>query len=102
MGLLPSTIRSTTIADPFYSYNPRLGVEEPAFTHSSNITVMATDNLPGELPREASLDFGKMLMKSVMADILTRTETPLIERATIMRDGKLTKPFLYLSDYLND
>jgi saccharopine dehydrogenase (NAD+, L-lysine forming) len=101
-GPIPSTIRSTTIADPFYSYNPMLGVEEPAFAHSSNITVMATDNLPGELPREASLDFGKMLMKSVMADILTRSETPLIERATIILDGKLTKPFLYLSDYLND
>ena len=92
-GPIPSTIRATTIADPFYGYNPRLGIEEPAFTHSSNITVMSIDNLPGELPREASLDFGKMLMKSVMADFLSRTESPMIERATIMKDGKLTSRF---------
>jgi saccharopine dehydrogenase (NAD+, L-lysine forming) len=101
-GPVPSTIRSTTIADPFYSYNPKLGIEETAFTHPSNITVMATDNLPGELPREASLDFGKMLIKSVLDDILTCTESSLIERATIIKDGKLMPKFSYLSDYLND
>jgi saccharopine dehydrogenase (NAD+, L-lysine-forming) len=101
-GPIPSTIRPTTIADPFYSYNPRLGIEESAFTHDSNITVMATDNLPGELPREASLDFGKMLMRSVMDDLLTRKENPLIERATIIRDGLLMPGFSYLSDYLNN
>jgi alanine dehydrogenase len=101
-GPVPSTIRPTTIADPFYSYNPQLGIEEPPFTHPSNITVMATDNLPGELPREASLDFGNMLMKSVMDDLLTGTESSLLERATIIKDGILMPKFSYLSDYLND
>jgi saccharopine dehydrogenase (NAD+, L-lysine-forming) len=99
-GPIPSTIRPTTIADPFYSYNPQLGAEESAFSHPSNITVMATDNLPGELPREASMDFGKMLMKSVMDDILTRKESQLIEKATIIKNGLLTPKFSYLQDYL--
>jgi len=99
-GPIPSTIRVSTIADPFYAYNPRLETEEPAFSSPSNITVMAVDNLPGELPRDASLDFGKMLMKSVMYDILTQTESPMIERATILRDGNLTSAFSYLRDYL--
>jgi len=98
-GPIPSTIRVSTIADPFYAYNPRLETEEPAFSSPSNITVMAVDNLPGELPRDASLDFGKMLMKSVMYDILTQTESPMIERATILRDGNLTSAFSYLRDY---
>ena len=98
-GPIPSTIRVSTIADPFYAYNPRLETEEPAFSSPSNITVMAVDNLPGELPRDASLDFGKMLMKSVMDDILTQTESPMIERATILRDGNLTSAFSYLRDY---
>jgi hypothetical protein len=61
---------------------------------------MAVDNLPGELPRDASLDFGKMLMKSVMDDLLTQTESPMIERATILKDGNLTSTFFYLRDYL--
>ncbi|HEX7493371.1 MAG TPA: hypothetical protein VF346_04055, partial [Bacteroidales bacterium] len=63
-------------------------------------TVMSIDNLPGELPRDASLDFGKMLMSNVLHDLLTETVSPMIERATIMRDGKLTPRYHYLKDFL--
>jgi alanine dehydrogenase len=101
-GPIPSTLRSTTISDPFYGYNPHLEVEEPAFTRSANITVMAIDNLPGELPRDASNDFGKQLMQNMLHDLLTETENPMIERATILKKGQLTKSFSYLHDYLQD
>jgi alanine dehydrogenase len=100
-GPIPSTIRATTIADPFYSYNPQLGIEEPPFTHPSNITVMATDNLPGELPRDASADFGKQLMQNVLHDLFTNPESQLIMRATIVDKGKLTERFEYLNDYVS-
>jgi hypothetical protein len=100
-GPIPSTIRATTIADSFYSYNPQLGIEEPPFTHPSNITVMATDNLPGELPRDASADFGKQLMQNVLHDLFTNAESNMIKRATITEIGKLTPIFSYLEDYLN-
>ena len=70
-GPIPSTLRATTISDPFYAYNPHLEIEEPAFSRPTNITVMSIDNLPGELPRDASLDFGKMLMSNVLHDLLT-------------------------------
>lgn len=99
-GSVPSTIRVSTIADPFYAYNPVTESEEPAFSSPTNITVMAVDNLPGELPRDASLDFGKMLITSVMHDILTCTHSPMVERATILEGGKITKPFGHLKDYL--
>lgn len=101
-GPVPSTIRATTIADPFYGYNPQLGIEEPAFTRPSDITVMAIDNLPGELPRDASSDFGLQLMKNLLPDLLAGKETPMITRATILKDGKLTPQFNYLSDYLSE
>jgi alanine dehydrogenase len=101
-GPIPSTLRPTTIPDSFYGYNPQLGTEEPAFSRPSNITVMSIDNLPGELPRDASLDFGKQLMKNALHDILSGTESPMIERATILKDGNLTPAFSYLNDYLND
>jgi saccharopine dehydrogenase (NAD+, L-lysine-forming) len=93
-------LRPSTIADPFYGYNPNLGREEPAFVRPSNITVMAIDNLPGELPRDASSDFGNQLMQNVLNDLLSCTGSPMIERATILKNGKLTDPFKYLSDYL--
>ena len=100
-GPIPSTIRATTISDPFYSFNPFLETEESAFSKQSNITVMSIDNLPGELPRDASLDFGKMLMSNVLHDLLTETASPMIERATILKDGKLTSRYNYLNYYLN-
>lgn len=99
-GPIPSTIRATTISDPFFGYNPQLEKEEPAFTKSSNITVMAVDNLPGELPRDASHDFGIQMMKNVLDDLLTRNETSMLQRATILKDGMLTQQFNYLEDYL--
>lgn len=100
-GPVPSTLRSTTISDPFYGYNPFLETEEPAFTRPTNITVMSIDNLPGELPRDASVDFGKQLMRNALHDLFTNAGSPMIERATILRKGKLTSPFEYLGDYLN-
>ncbi|MBN1107703.1 MAG: hypothetical protein JXR66_01355 [Bacteroidales bacterium] len=100
-GPVPSTIRATTIADPFYGYNPVLEKEEIAFTRQSNITVMSIDNLPGELPRDASHDFGKMLMTDIVNDLLTKRDSAMLERATILNKGKLTAPFAYLEDYLN-
>ena len=100
-GPIPSTIRTTTIIDPFYDYNPYLEIEEPAFSRPTNITVMSIDNLPGELPRDASCDFGRQLMKSALNDLFSGDETGMIERATITREGKLTPKFSYLEDYLN-
>ena len=99
-GPIPSTLRATTISDPFYGYNPHLEIEEPAFTRPANITVMAIDNLPGELPRDASHDFGEQLMQNTLHDLLSRRESPMIERATILRNGILTPAFKYLEDYL--
>ena len=99
-GPLPSTLRATTISDPFYGYNPFLKREEPAFIRSSNITVMSIDNLPGELPRNASHDFGNQLMSSTMYDLFTNHDSQSIKRATILKEGKLTKAFEYLKDYL--
>lgn len=100
-GPIPSTLRATTISDPFYAYNPFLEKEEPAFSKQTDITVMSIDNLPGELPRDASLEFGKMLMGNVMHDLLTEIPSPMIDRATILRDGKLTSRYTYLNDFLN-
>jgi hypothetical protein len=100
-GPIPSTLRATTISDPFYAYNPFLEIEEPAFSRPTNITVMSIDNLPGELPRDASLDFGKQLMSNVLHDLLSGINSPMIERATILKDGKLSSGYNYLNDYLN-
>jgi len=98
-GPVPSTIRASTIADPFYGYNPHTGKETDPFD-KNNITVMAVDNLPGELPRDASKEFGKTLIDKVYPSLLIEDTEGIIERATIVKNGQLTEKFAYLQDFL--
>jgi alanine dehydrogenase len=62
------------------------------------VTMMCVSNLPNELPRDASQFFGDQLMKYVF-DELMKGDTDMIERATITRDGELTKRYEYLEEY---
>lgn len=101
-GPIASTLRATTISDPFFGYNPDLETDEPAFARDTNITVMAVDNLPGELPRDASLDFGRQLMGNVLHELITGSGSTMLSRATILDNGHLTEHFDYLKDYLYD
>ena len=99
-GPIPSTLRATTIAEPFYGYNPFLEREEVAFTSKKNITMMTVDNLPGALPRDASGDFGKTLIEMVIPHFLGNDEEGVVQRATILKNGKLTERYSYLQAYL--
>lgn len=98
-GSIPSTIRPTVIDDPIYDYNPTEGTEEPALSEEGNITVMAVDNLPCELPRDASRDFGRMLIDNVLPSLLGDDDQDIIKNATITENGKLTEKYSYLQDY---
>jgi saccharopine dehydrogenase (NAD+, L-lysine forming) len=95
---IASTIRASSIEDPFYGYDPVTGREGDPFDHN-NITVMAVDNLPGELPRDASAEFADRLIESVFPAFLNDREG-VIERATIVREGGLTRNFSYLEDFI--
>jgi hypothetical protein len=61
---------------------------------------MAVDNLPGELPRDASKEFGKTLIDKVYPSLLGEDSEGIIERATIVMNGQLTEKFAYLQDFL--
>jgi alanine dehydrogenase len=100
-GPIYSTLRASTIADPFYDYNPKTEQEEPPFTSKDNITVMAVDNLPGELPRDASHEFGQTLLDEIFPYLLGNDDKGIIQRATITRNGKLTEAYKYLQDYVD-
>lgn len=99
-GPVASTIRPSTIAEPIYGYNPRTESED-VFDHEDVITVMAVDNLPCELPKDASEDFGNELLKYVFPVLLGDDTEQIIDRATICKDGDLNSPYEYLRDYLN-
>ena len=99
-GSVPSTKRPSTIAQPFYDYNPATFELEKPFSNSKNISVMAVDNLPCELPRNASNDFGKDLKDKVLPFLIGQDTEEVLKRATIAKDGNLTERYAYLSDYV--
>jgi alanine dehydrogenase len=98
-GSIPSTHRATTIEDKFYGYNPVTEKEENAFDKNT-ITVMSIDNLPCELPRDASEGFGKHLIERIIPLLVGEDKANIIHRATIAKDGQLTARFAYLTDYV--
>jgi saccharopine dehydrogenase (NAD+, L-lysine forming) len=97
-GSVPTTIRAATISAPFYGYNIKTDKEDLPFTKDS-ICVMAVDNLPCELPRDSSDDFGRDLTERVIPHILGQDPDGVIGRATICENGKLSERFRYLADY---
>lgn len=99
-GPIPTTITSSTITDPVYDVDRQTGEKIPAFGSQTSISVMAIDNLPCELPREASQEFGIQLTKWVIPALLEEN-SGILERATIARDGDLTIEYIYLTDFLN-
>ena len=98
---IPSTLRASTIAEPYFDYNPFTEKEEPAFSNKKNITVMSVDNLPGELPRDASKYFSTKLLNNVFSNLLFEGENEMIKNATIIKNGTLTDKFSYLQDYID-
>ena len=98
-GPVASTLRPSTIKDPLYGYD-RTKEREVAFEENDAIGVMAVDNLPCELPMDASSDFGTEFMNKILPALLGKDPENIIERASITKNGELTEYFSYLTDYL--
>ena len=99
-GPIACTIRASTIADPIFGYLPLENKEVP-FTHPAAIVVMSVDNLPSELPKDASEGFGEMFMENVIPAFFNNDKDGILARAKITENGKLTEKFAYLQDYVD-
>lgn len=96
-GSVPCNIGDSTITDPVY------GVDKDSFERTApylpnSVDIMAVGNLPNELPRDASRYFGEQLIKFVLDDIRLGG-SKLISNATMVKDGKLNEPYMYLKEY---
>ena len=98
-GPIACTLRASTIADPSYGYLPSEHKEVDMF-HPSAIVVMAVDNLPCELPKDASEGFGEMFLEHVIPSFFNNDANGVLARAKITENGKLTPRFTYLQTYL--
>ena len=100
-GPIACTIQPSTIQNPIYGYNPLTELIDD-YTKPDVIAVMAVDNLPCELPKDSSIDFGAELIKHILPCLLSTDPHKVIERATICENGKLTEQFSYLESYAKD
>jgi alanine dehydrogenase len=96
-GSIPCNLGDSNIADPVY------GVDKTSFEKTvpylpNSVDVMAVGNLPNELPRDASRYFGEQLIKYVLDDIRLGG-SKLITNATMVKDGILNEPYLYMKAY---
>jgi alanine dehydrogenase len=99
-GPVASTLRASTIADPIYGYNPKTETEVD-YRNEDAIVVMAVDNLPCELPKDASEGFGEMFLQHVIPAFYNNDTAGVLERAKMTENGKLTERFLYLQDFVD-
>ncbi|MCL6265089.1 NAD(P)-dependent oxidoreductase [Flagellimonas myxillae] len=99
-GPVASTIKPSTITDPIYGYHPT-SEKEVDFRDEDAIAVMAVDNLPCELPRDASNGFGEAFSKYVIPAFFNNDEDGILERSRMTQNGKLTKQYSYLQDYVD-
>jgi hypothetical protein len=98
-GPVASTIKPSTIANPFYGYNPQTESETDALRQDA-IGVMAVDNLPCELPKDASEGFGEMFAEHVIPAFFNGDKDEILKRARMTNDGKLTTQYQYLQAFV--
>lgn len=98
-GPVASNIRASTIANPFYGYDPITETEKD-FKADGTITMMTVDNLPCELPKDASEGFGDMFMEHVIPAFFNEDQHGILDRARMTtQDGELSPRFEYLTAY---
>jgi alanine dehydrogenase len=96
-GGVPTTIRSTTIAKPYYAVD--VNSMKEIDLDNKGIAVMAVDNLPSELPNEASEEFGESIISEVLPHLINQDDGR-INRATTASKGKFYPSFSYLEDFI--
>ena len=98
-GPIACTLRASTIEEPLYGYLPSENKEVDVF-HPAAIVVMAVDNLPCELPKDASEGFGEMFSQHVIPAFFNNDADGILARAKMTENGVLTERFNYLHDYV--
>ena len=99
-GPVACTIRPSTIESPLYGYDPESEIEVD-FKNTNAIAVMAVDNLPCELPKDASEGFGKIFVDKIMPSFFNADAYGILERSRMTENGQLTAAFSYLQAYVD-
>ena len=66
----------------------------------NSLAIMAVDNLPSELPRDSSTEFGQGIINEVIPFILGKDDGRILN-ATITKNGRFLDKYNYLMEYIN-
>jgi len=99
-GSVPINLGATPIDDPVYGIDKKTFEKVAGYQNTNDVVdIMTVDNLPSELPKNASEHFGNVLGKTIIPEILKADRSSILQNATICENGKLTDQFSYLSEY---
>ena len=106
-GSIELTYKVATPNNPVFTYDPQKKIFMDGYK-TPGITVLAVDNLPSELPEDASIEFGFLIRDYVyqiaahgIMDITRHAALPAeIRRAVVIEEGRLAKDFKYLKRFL--
>jgi saccharopine dehydrogenase (NAD+, L-lysine-forming) len=99
-GSVPITMEATNIYYPTFGWSKSEQKQVAPFGEDT-IDIMAVTNLPTELPKNASEEFGSLLLEHILPLVARRDKQSILKRATITSKGKLTKNYEYLTDFVN-
>jgi saccharopine dehydrogenase (NAD+, L-lysine-forming) len=107
-GSLECTLDASSIDEPDFTYNVDLRTISPGHSWEGP-TIMAIDNLPCELPRDAS-EYFSACMLPFLPELMTMDSSKSLaesglsetmQRAVIVYRGELTERFRYLQQHLD-
>jgi alpha-aminoadipic semialdehyde synthase len=106
-GSVEATVKATEPDEPVFVYDPETDTARDGF-EGPGLAVMAVDNLPCELPRDASEFFSDALLPFVPAIVradwsrdLDHLDLPAaVRRALVLHRGRFTPEYAYMMDFV--
>ena len=106
-GSVEVTVKATGQDDPVYTFDPRADTFQDGI-HAPGVSILAVDNLPCELPRDASRAFGDMLLPLLPALSHADFHAPFssvalpapLKKAAVVYQGELTPDYHDLARFL--
>ncbi len=100
-GSVPITMEATDIYNPTFGWSKTEQKQVEAYGDNT-IDVMAVTNLPTEMPKNASHEFGSLLLDHIVPLLINGDQDDILHSASITTsEGKLNKPYSYLQDFVD-
>ena len=99
-GSVPITMEATDIYNPTFGWSKTEQKQVEPYGKDT-IDVMAVTNLPTEMPKNSSTEFGRLFLEHIAPLLVSGDKDDILKRARITENGQLTEQFSYLKDFVS-